>query len=229
MYARSDDGIIDAWSDHADWWSRLVRERRIESRRLVTDQAVLHTVLRHHPAHVLDVGCGEGWLARQLASAGVTVTGTDASPTLIRHARELGGGEFHIVAHETLVNFTCPSPPDVIVCNFSLLGETSVETVFAAARSLLASKSHFIVQTLHPVALCASGQTYEDGWRASGQIAPERNPLEGAPWYFRTLANWLNLFRDHQLKLQEVIEPIDTRHNRPASIIFVAKPLLSDP
>jgi 2-polyprenyl-3-methyl-5-hydroxy-6-metoxy-1,4-benzoquinol methylase len=36
-------------------------------------------VLRDKPASVLDVGCGEGWLARALSAHACRVTGVDAS------------------------------------------------------------------------------------------------------------------------------------------------------
>ncbi|MBX9717125.1 MAG: class I SAM-dependent methyltransferase [Burkholderiaceae bacterium] len=38
-------------------------------------------------AHVLDVGCGSGLLARKLIDAGFTVHGIDASPAMIELAR----------------------------------------------------------------------------------------------------------------------------------------------
>ena len=37
-------------------------------------------------ASILDVGCGEGWLARTLSSEGYNVTGVDASASLIDEA-----------------------------------------------------------------------------------------------------------------------------------------------
>ncbi len=38
--------------------------------------------------HVLDAGCGEGYLARVLADSGARVTGMDISPRLIEQARK---------------------------------------------------------------------------------------------------------------------------------------------
>lgn len=37
--------------------------------------------------HVLDLGCGSGWFARELARRGARVTATDLSPRMIAHAR----------------------------------------------------------------------------------------------------------------------------------------------
>ena len=56
----SDAKIVDSWSRNAAPWTIAVRERQIESRRLVTDQAILDATLAGSPHSVLDIGCGEG-------------------------------------------------------------------------------------------------------------------------------------------------------------------------
>jgi len=49
-------------------------------------------------AHVLDVGCGSGLLARRLLDEGFVVTGTDASPAMIDLARSYApGAAFEVV------------------------------------------------------------------------------------------------------------------------------------
>ncbi|WP_036991208.1 hypothetical protein [Metapseudomonas furukawaii] len=42
-----------SWRVNAQAWARAVRERRIESRRLATDQALVDAVLACRPARVL--------------------------------------------------------------------------------------------------------------------------------------------------------------------------------
>ena len=39
---------------------------------------------------VLDLGCGEGWLARALAAGGLDVTGVDGAPALVEAATAAG-------------------------------------------------------------------------------------------------------------------------------------------
>jgi 2-polyprenyl-3-methyl-5-hydroxy-6-metoxy-1,4-benzoquinol methylase len=67
----SDEKIIDSWHTNATPWTAAVRDKRIESRKLVTDQAIVDAVLSRRPKSVLDIGCGEGWLSRALAERGV--------------------------------------------------------------------------------------------------------------------------------------------------------------
>src|ERR1700761_9585370 len=97
-----DASIIDSWRKNAMPWTQAVRARAIESRRLVTDAAIIATVRDHLPSTgpqaVVDVGCGEGWLLRALAEARgdrrLTLTGFDAIPALIEQARTAGGATY---------------------------------------------------------------------------------------------------------------------------------------
>ncbi|MQK16826.1 class I SAM-dependent methyltransferase, partial [Escherichia coli] len=74
----------------------------IESRRLVTDAAIIEAALALRPRRALDIGCGEGWLCRALAERGVAMCGADASPALIATARAVGGADYHVCSHADL-------------------------------------------------------------------------------------------------------------------------------
>ena len=64
----SDEKIVESWHTNATPWTSAVREQRIESRRLVTDRAIVDAVFSRKPNSVLDLGCGEGWLVRALSA-----------------------------------------------------------------------------------------------------------------------------------------------------------------
>jgi 2-polyprenyl-3-methyl-5-hydroxy-6-metoxy-1,4-benzoquinol methylase len=73
-------------------------------RTLVTDRAIIEAVSSMARRRVLDVGCGEGWLARALTARAMTVTGVDAVPELIVQAAALGGGEFHVLEYRAIAH-----------------------------------------------------------------------------------------------------------------------------
>jgi 2-polyprenyl-3-methyl-5-hydroxy-6-metoxy-1,4-benzoquinol methylase len=219
--ALSDAKIVESWRNNAHAWTSAVREQRIDSRALVTDRAIVDAVLARVPRLVLDIGCGEGWLARRLAGRGIQVLGVDVVADLIAHASDAGGGEFRVASYEQLAAGALDFTADAAVCNFSLLGRESVETLFAAMHSLLRPNGVFIIQTLHPVVACGQ-RPYQDGWREGSWAGFSVDFTDPAPWYFRTLASWLALLLRHGLRLLELREPIDPRTQQPASVIFIA-------
>jgi SAM-dependent methyltransferase len=217
----SDARIVDSWRKNAAPWTLAVRAREIESRRLVTDQAIIDAVMSYAPHSMLDIGCGEGWLIRALAGSGMRLIGIDVVPALIESAQAAGGGEFLVASYEDLSGGTFQSLTDVAVCNFSLLGKESVDATFAAVPALLTTQGLFIVQTVHPLVACGAHE-YRDGWREGSWDGFGKEFSDPAPWYFRTLGSWLEMFREHKLRLLELREPLHPDTGRPASAIFIA-------
>jgi SAM-dependent methyltransferase len=195
-----------SWIANAAAWRDAVREQRIESRR-VTDAALVQAVLDLAPRTVLDLGCGEGWLARALAPHGISVTGVDASPPLIESAQALGGGTFFVAAYDELPR----TPFDAVVANFSVLDDR--ELSLPPAESL-------IVQTVHPA---FAGGAYADGWRVETFDSFGGHWPESMPWYFRTLASWSGVLARAGYAIAEIREPMHPERGVPASILFVTR------
>ena len=152
----SDAKIVESWGKNARPWVAAIREEQIESRTLVTNRAIVEAVLRRSPRTVLDIGCGEGWLTRELTAHGLQVTGIDGVPALIAEAERAGEGRYLVVSYEALAEGAYEGAVDAIVCNFSLLGKESVEGLLHAAPAMLNPQGVFIVQTLHPVLACGT-------------------------------------------------------------------------
>ncbi|HEY9225693.1 MAG TPA: methyltransferase domain-containing protein [Gemmatimonadaceae bacterium] len=218
----SDAKIIDSWHKNAAPWTVAVRDGQIESRRLVTNQAIIDAVLARSPRTALDIGCGEGWLVRALAERGIGMTGVDVVPELIDRARHAGGGEFHVLSYEAIAAGELDGSVDVAIANFSLIGKESVDGLVASASSLLTPRGVLVIQTLHPLA--ATGELpYQDGWRHGSWAGFSDAFTDPAPWYFRTTETWIRLIANSGLRLLELREPLYPLSNKPASIIFVAE------
>lgn len=218
----SDGKIIDSWRHNALPWMNAVRSGDIDSRRLVTDRAVLDAVLACEPVTVLDLGCGEGWLALALQHNGVGVTAVDVVPALVLAATQAGVVDGRVLSYEEIAAGQLKLSTDVVVCNFSLLGKESVEGLLRAIPALLKLNGSLIVQTLHPVVACAD-LPYVDGWRTGSWAGFGEAFSDAPPWYFRTLHAWLELMWSSGLTLQEMREPLDPRTGKPASVIFRAR------
>src|SRR5690606_40558368 len=124
--------VLASWHANADAWTRAVRSREIPSRVAVTDNAIVAAVAACSPRAVLDVGCGEGWLARALGEQGMQVTGVDAVAALVERARAAGGADYLCLDYAALGDHGFAIAFDAAVCNFSLFGDASVDALLQA-------------------------------------------------------------------------------------------------
>ena len=216
----SDDEVIDAWNANAAPWSDAVRGKKIRSRNLATDQAIVDAVMSRNPRSVLDIGCGEGWLVRALNARGVECIGTDVVPELIDRAREAGGGEFIVASYEDIAAGKLQMSVDVVVANFSLIGKDAVDAIVARSPELLNANGALIIQTPHPV-IATEQNPYIDGWREGSWAGCGDNFAKPAPWYFRTVGTWVKLLSDSGLHLVDLREPLHPETGKPASLILV--------
>lgn len=219
----NDRQIIDSWQKNGQPWAKAVREGEIASRVRVTNNAIVQCLVERSPKSCLDIGCGEGWLARALADHGIDCLGIDVVPELIELAKAAGGGRFRQLAYEQLSAATIAEKFDVLVCNFSLLGDRSVEQVFEQATALMNPGAALVVQTLHPQSI--AGQSgWDEGWRQGSWSGFGEDFSDPAPWYFRTMDGWQRLYVKYGFELQQVHEPYDQLLGLPASVIFVGVP-----
>jgi len=228
--------IIRSWYSNAAPWTRAIREASIASRKLVTDQAIIDAVSSVSCARILDIGCGEGWLARALSALGMRVTGVDVVPALIAQAAAsagvaragaasgdgtLGSTAFQVQDYASIANRRWRAGPfDAAVCNFSLLGRESVDSLIAALPWYLDDPGYVIIQSLHPVAACGE-QPYRDGWREGSWLGFSSDFNNPAPWYFRTLETWRALLQRCGFDILECREPKAAGAVTPASVIWI--------
>ena len=215
--------ILRSWHRNAEAWTQAVRQEEIESRVLVTNQAIVAAVEACQPQSVLDLGCGEGWLSRALAKPGRQVLGVDAVPALIWRAQQLGKADYRTSDYEAIKQGSLRSlaPFEAVVCNFSLFGKQSVDSIVCYIPHLLSPKGCLVIQTLHPHAVVSSA--YQDGWREGSWQGFSKEFTDPAPWYFRTLASWVRLLVDAGLSVIDLREPVHPGTQQPLSVILTGK------
>ncbi|HEX5122527.1 MAG TPA: class I SAM-dependent methyltransferase [Rhodanobacteraceae bacterium] len=214
--------MLRSWDSNAEAWAGAVREKRIASRRAGTDAAIVAAVLQTKPESVLDVGCGEGWLARELAPHGCRVVGIDASEALVESARTLGGGTFVAMTYDAIAGRASElgAPFDVAVCNFSLL-EAELSPLLDALRGVLVTEGRLVIQTVHPWVACGDAP-YVDGWREETFASFGGGFTAPMPWYFRTLASWVAAIGASRFAIRRVAEPVNAETGRPLSLLIEA-------
>ncbi len=213
--------IINAWRQNAEPWTEAVQNARIKSRNLVTNDAILDVVRRYSPHKVLDLGCGEGWLVRQLIPYGIACVGVDAVPELITSARSAGQGDYRVMTYEDVSLESLGEQFDVVVCNFSLLGNESVAALIGRVHELLRVDGHLIIQTVHPQ-LLPQALRGRSGWQTETWQDFAGSFYCDSPWYYRTPDEWQALFEKSGLHMECSEEPCFPETGDPASIIMVA-------
>ncbi len=215
------DQLSLSWRTNAQAWTQAVRSGQIESRRLVTDAAIVQATLAHRPRRVLDIGCGEGWLCRALASHGIEVVGIDASAELIAAACTMGGDRYHTLSYAALSEAADRLGHfDALVCNFALL-EENLGTLLTALRTLLNANGVLLIQTVHP--WTARGDAgYWDGWRTETFANFGSGFGAAMPWFYRTLESWITALGDAGWHLQSLTEPLHPQSELPASLLICA-------
>lgn len=144
-------GRSSQWDAIADLWDRIQGEHGDSYRRNVVAPALL-ALAGPAPLHVLDVGTGNGCLARLLAAAGHEVVGIDASERMIELARSYPADarvRFHVAA----VGAAPPRAPaevragpfDLVVLCFTQQDVPSLGACFRFAADRLAADGRVAV------------------------------------------------------------------------------------
>ena len=220
MTKLTDQQLLRSWEDNATAWIDAVRQRRIASREAATNQALIEQVLALAPRTVLDIGCGEGWLTRELARHGIAVSGFDAVESLVASAREQGGGFFYQFTYDDMARGRINLRADVLVCNFSLLGKAPEERMLRRLPSHIEPGGALLIQTVHP-------QTQDDpqaGWREEDWRAFGDGFTTASPWYYRPPNQWRALLTEAGFTSVDELEIIHPTDKTPLSLILVARP-----
>jgi SAM-dependent methyltransferase len=170
---------------------------------------------------LLDLACGHGRLARELARRGGQVVGVDLSAALLRKARAREKADPLQIAY---VQADAASPEalagetfDGIGCSFGLSDIDDLSGVAATVVRVLREGGFFAFSLLHP---CFPGWEskqappswqrergyYEEGWWRNDGPAQGLRSRVGAN--HRMLSTYLNTLVRHGLLVEEVVEPM---------------------
>jgi len=229
----SDQKIIESWQKNIQPWVTAIHQGEIETRIQITNQAIIDAIVKKQPLSVLDIGCGEGWLVREMEKLGIKTLGIDIIPEFIHYAQAQNQGNkntrFRCLSYEAVSIETLNEQFDCIICNFSLLGNESVTHIFQQAPALLNQNGCLIIQTIHPIVACGEAKD-EDGWREGSWQGFNKQFSDPAPWYFRTLESWKKLFMENGFEALQVLEPINPKTTlaqdikpQPASVILIGE------
>lgn len=167
---------------------------------------------------VLDLACGHGRVAREVAGLGAAVVGVDLSAALLDKARGQEDasplGIRYVHADAATVPELDDDSFDAVLCNFGLADIDDLNGALATVRRVLKPGGSFIFSILHP---CFAGDTtvagtwpshgryHDEGfWTADSEYATLRRQV-GAN--HRMLSTYVNSLSRHGLPITAMNEP----------------------
>jgi SAM-dependent methyltransferase len=169
---------------------------------------------------LLDLACGHGRLARELARRGSQVVGVDISLALLDIAR---ADETREPLDISYLQANASDEPalegetfDGVTCSFGLSDIDDLDGVIATVARVLRPEGFFALSILHPCfpgwearqaqpSWSSEGGYYAEGWWRANSPAHGLRPKVGAN--HRMLSTYLNTFARHGLAVEEIVEP----------------------
>lgn len=183
-------------------------------------QALLRLIGSVAGLQILDLACGHGRLARELARRGARVVGVDLSAALLAKARAREQANPLQISY---VHADVATPGalegasfDAAGCSFGLSDIDDLDGAIATVARLVRQGGFFAFSIVHP---CFPGwlpkqaspswqpghSYYQEGWWRADGPAHGLRPKVGAN--HRMLSTYLNTFARHGLPVEEVVEP----------------------
>ncbi len=206
-----------SWDEHADWWQREFTDG--------VDPEYVEQIIplvRQHLAgagRVVDIGAGEGQIARALAADGADVIGLDPTVSQVEMAVKRGGGPVYARSGSDALPLETGSVDGVVVC---LVFEhvDALDESLAEVSRVLRPGGRFLLFLNHPLL-----QTPESGmiidhmieppetyWRI-GPYLPEAVTIDEVQkgvfvrFVHRPLGRYVNAIIGAGMDLEEMIEP----------------------
>ena len=214
-----------AYERNADFWVRIIRGDHDRYRTELTNSAILESLGPVNSLRILDAGCGEGYLSRELASRGASVLGVDSSHNLIDAARSLAppGADSAAFEVQDVTDLHLDSDSfDLVVCNHLMNDLPDPTGPIRELSRVLKPGGRVAVLMLHPCfygdrasrsdnehtgpgVAYFSPRTITQKFNVNGLISPAE-----VTSYHRPLEFYIGSFRDANLWITNLQEPHPT-------------------
>jgi ubiquinone/menaquinone biosynthesis C-methylase UbiE len=147
------DAVREAWDHAADAYAGRQASGRDHYRYQFFGPAQRAVCGDVTGLRVLDVGCGAGYFAREMARGGAEVTAVDVSPRMIEHARRESGGhavEYLVADAAELASRLAGRSFDLATSCVALQDMPRVERVLSEVHQLLRPGARFVACIMHP-------------------------------------------------------------------------------
>lgn len=140
-----------SWNEVANWYDQLVGEKGSDYHQKVIIPGTLKLLDPRRGEKVLDLACGQGVLCRELARAGVEVTGVDAAPNLIKSAIERSPKTIkYLVSDAANLKAFADASFDIVTCIMAIQNIEPLDKVISESARVLKNGGGFLIVTSHP-------------------------------------------------------------------------------
>jgi SAM-dependent methyltransferase len=207
-----DDGL---WEQNARWWQREFTAGADPE----YEEQIIPLVERHLSGarRVLDVGCGEGQIARRAVSIGVDAVGVDPTAGQIVEAVHRGGGVAYLQAAAEHLPFRDGAFDAVVMC-LVIEHLDSFEPAIEEMARVLEPDGRCLLLLNHPL-LQAPGSGWVDDhileeqyWRVGAYLrddvtVEELAPGVNLPFMHRPLSRYVHVMGASGLLIEDMDEP----------------------
>jgi SAM-dependent methyltransferase len=174
--------LRDAWDAQADAWATWARTPGHDSYWRFHRDRFLELLPPDVRGPILDLGCGEGRLTRELRGRGSTVAGIDASPAMIELAREADPEGDYRVADAAALPFQVGTF-ELVIAFMSLQDIDDPERAIAEAARVLRPDGRLCMAVTHPFSTAGRFEStaadspfvvtgsYLESWRREDEVA----------------------------------------------------------
>lgn len=208
----------DLWEANAQWWQDSFTDGADPE----YEEQIIPLAIEHlaGATRVLDIGCGEGQIARVAQRAGASyVVGVDPTPAQVVVARERGGGPVYARAEASALPCADGSFDAAVAC---LVFEhiVDVDSAIAEVGRVLAPGGRFLFFLNHPLLQTPGSGWIDDHildppeqyWRIGPYLVESIEIEEIAkdvhlPYVHRPLSRYVNALSSAGLVIREMHEP----------------------
>lgn len=205
----------EVWEAHASWW----QENFTAGADAEYEEQILPLAGRFLAGarSVLDVGTGEGQVARLAASLGARVTGVDPSRAQLTAARARGGGPAYVMAEAGGLPFADGAFDAAVACLVFEHIDDARGAIGEVAR-VLAPGGRFVFFLNHPLLQTPGSGWIDDRildeqyWRIGPYLTVDRTMEQVdngvvIPFVHRPLSHYVNAMTEAGLVLERMEEP----------------------
>lgn len=140
------------WEGVARKWHKGLEERADSYHASVVAPNLLRVLKPAAEMRVVDIGCGDGFITREIAAMGAEVVGTDISPEMVKLAQKAAApNERYVAAPAEKLSFAKDASFDAATIVLALQNIEHLDGALAEAARVLRTGGRLLIVLNHPV------------------------------------------------------------------------------